>query len=77
MKPLYVVSSLTVVERAVQSDGDQRFGPHAVSRVHQELAADSSNAITDKVRSKCDQDLVRELSGIRLVEKLGEVLRPN
>ncbi len=68
---------LLLVEGGDQRYGDERRGPHAVGRVHEESAADASKTVADQVGTEADADLVREGAGIFHIEELGQELRPH
>lgn len=58
---------VTLVQGLVEGDGNQRSGPHSVSRVDEESSNDTCHTVTDKVGTESDQDLVCETCGIGLV----------
>lgn len=65
------------MERTVKGNGDQRRGPHAMSRIDEKSSTDARNAIADKVGTQCDKNLVAKLTCVGLVKISGEVLRPD
>jgi len=58
----------TVVEGLVQSDSGQTGGPDTESGVNKEVAGETGETVPDEICTKCSEDLVAKLSGIRLIE---------
>lgn len=65
------------MESRVQSNRDKRGRPYTIRWVHQEPSADTSNTVADEVSRQCNEDLVGNVGGVRLVEILGKVLDPD
>lgn len=58
---------ITDVQRFVEGDGDERSGPDGVCGIDEESSNDTCHTVSDKVGTKCNEDLVCETSSIALI----------